>query len=150
MSCIVSGYILFHSFGIKEEKILKNNEYVLDQLPEKHRLFIRPMFSSAIPATNRRHVAPYNIINFAACYDEMYIFDEGWVEDFEVLLSKLSWSRAVVFHSWCEQKLEYESQDHLMDNESIPTKSWTRTCYESNHDWKEVDDEKYLPKITKI
>ena len=138
MADVVSGYILAHSFGGKEVDIFEHNSRSISALPENGSFIIRPMFS-AIPLEHRGHVNTFQVIHFAGVYDEMYCLDKEWVKEFEVLLSKLSWWSATVFHSYTGMRLEYMSKDHSIGSEAIPTSNWEIKGYESYHYLKEVD-----------
>ena len=136
MTVVISGYIL-SSKSSKENAILENNKIALASLP-KRAYVIRDMFSM-VPLSYRGHTDTFQVIHFAASYDEMYCLDKHWVVEFEALLRKLSWHLVKVYHSYSGVSLQYLAKDHEYDHEVIPTQDWGVKAFESHHNLKEID-----------
>ena len=138
MGDVVSGYILSHSFGISKQKIFDSNRTAISQLPKNGAYLIDRMFSQ-LPL-NIGHTNTFQVIHFAASYDEMYGFDREWIEEFEQLLSKLSWWSATAFQSYTGIHAEWLSKDHDVDNESIPTRLWSVEYFSSYHELSKIPE----------
>nr|BDD43607.1 hypothetical protein 1 [Gammaproteobacteria bacterium] len=138
MACIISGHILSHSFGGKEDIIHGYNMSVLDKLPEYGGMLLRSMFSLA-PLDHRLHINVYQVIHFAASYDEIYSIDGAFMGEYEKLLAELCWFQSTVFHSYTGMRVELKSKDHEIGNPAIPTRSWSKTYYDSYYSVGEVE-----------
>lgn len=138
MGDVVNGYILSHSFGGKELEIFEHNVKSIGTLPKQGAYLIQPMFST-IPLEFTGHVNAFQIIHFAGVYGEMYGFENKWVKEFEDLLSKLSWCKAVVFQSYTGMRLEYIAKDHTVGSEAIPTHEWEVKGFDSYHNLNELN-----------
>ncbi|MFC3153471.1 hypothetical protein ACFOEK_20690 [Litoribrevibacter euphylliae] len=143
MGDIVSGYILSHSFGGKEREIHVSNTLAIEGLPEYGAYLLRSMFTLP-PLDHRLHINTFQVIHFAASYDEMYGLDKEWFKEFQKFLGTLSWWQATVFHSYTGMRIELKAKDHEVGVEAIPTKTWESKYYDSYHNLKEITESKLL------
>ena len=148
MATIINGYILSNTSNKGAKEVHKHNSSVISRLPEipeSGEYLIRPMFS-IIPLDHRLYINTYQLIQFIASYDQMYGLDKEWVIEFEILLSKLSWLQARVFHSYTGKRVDFISEDAGVFNKpnSIPTKQWEKKFYSSYYDCEEVSFDKFF------
>lgn len=77
-------------------------------------------------------------IHFAAGYKEFYALDSKWIEEFELLLSKLYWSSAEVTLTWSQERYIWESDFSSHTPQKSPNRIVKRTRLESACNLKEA------------
>ena len=95
----------------------------------------RNMFSRVPPWIEaKRRVPTYqsDIISFGGSYKNVYLLEVGWIEKFELLLSRMCWNNAVVMLDFCRFRYEWEADgeawEGYRENPPRPAKSWRFRC----------------------
>lgn len=92
----------------------------IQTLPVIRAYLISPMFSLVQQGA---HAYYGGHVHFAAGYKELYCLDADWIDEFESLLSRLYWSRAVAVVAWSQERYvwtsDYSSESHKHKPNSV-------------------------------
>ncbi|MFG5779757.1 hypothetical protein ACFIQF_22080 [Comamonas sp. J-3] len=85
-----------------------------------------------------RHAYYGSHIHFAAGYKEFYTLEREWIEEFELLLSKLYWSSAEAMLTWSQERYIWDSDYSSSMPTNVTNQIVKRRKLESAWELKEV------------
>lgn len=113
-----------------------HNQAQLGALPEIGAQLTKGLF--AVVPQSRGHAYYGGHIHFAAGYKDFYSLDQGWIEEFESLLSKLYWSESELFVTWSRERYVWCSDYSCNAPVDGPNKIAARSRFKSAWDLEEI------------
>lgn len=107
----------------------------IQTLPVTGAYLISPMFSLVQQGA---HAYYGGHVHFAAGYKEFYCLDADWIDEFESLLSRLYWSRAVAVVTWSQERYVWTSDYSSESRRHKPNSVVGRARFESAWNLKEI------------
>ena len=132
MPVSVYGFIEGFTNGAEDA----HNLLQLQELPEVGSYLTKCLFSFVPQSKAYAYYGSH--IHFAVGYKELYCLDEEWLEEFEILLSKLYWSKAELILTWSKECYVWNSDYSCDDKSNVPNKIVSRTRFESAWELKEI------------